>query len=356
MTNSDEERRNLHSLHRECLWYERAGSAVLCRLCPHFCRISSDGVGRCLVRKNDPFHGFVSLNDGLATAIAVDPMEKKPLYHFHPGTRVLSLGTVGCNMKCPFCQNWPIATWAPSVELVPIEPFDVERLLRKHNLLSVAFTYNEPSVWYEFVLRCARYLKEWGYYVVLVTNGMMCPDPLSMLLPYIDAANVDVKAFSEERYRLLGGKLETVLSFVKTLFVAGIHVELTHLLVPGCNDSEEEFRDLLDWVASLSPSIPLHLSRSFPQYHWKGVSPSPEQMRFWEKLAKTSLHYVYLGNVPGETRTICRHCGHDILSRQCYNVLLKELDAEGKCAFCGGDNVFRIPRIPGSETLQEREN
>lgn len=343
MKEPEEERRNKSLSHRSCLWYKRAGEDVLCHLCPHSCRISPGGVGRCLVRKNDPYHGFVSLNDGQAAAIAVDPMEKKPLYHFHPGTRILSLGTWGCNMGCFFCQNWPLATGAPSVELVPIEPPDVEQILQRHSLRSVAFTYNEPSVWYEFVLRCARYLKERGYFIVLVTNGMMCPAPLRTLLPYIDAANVDVKAFSEEHYTFLGGNLKTVLSFVETLFSGGVHVELTHLLVPGFNDSEEEFKSLLRWVAGLSPSIPLHVSRSFPQHRWPGPSPSLEQMQSREKLAKSHLFYVYLGNVAARTTTICRHCGHDILTRECYNIKLMELDALGKCRFCGGSNFFRLP-------------
>ena len=337
------------------LWWEQEGTAVRCLLCPHRCLISPGRKGRCGVRYHEAGKGLCTLNDGWIAALAVDPVEKKPLFHFKPGSRVLSLGTVGCNMRCPFCQNWHLARSMDAYEGVPSEeqlptvpgsiassvPQDVLAEAQRLGVPSVAFSYNEPVVWFEFLRRTLPVLKEGGLATLLVTNGLINPEPLEELLPFLDGANVDVKAFAPHVYREeLGGDLAAVRATVEILRNAGKHVELTFLLAPPLNDDLEDFRRLLQWIQQLPGNLPppLHISRSFPRYRWNAPSPSPQVLHTFLDEARRVLPFVYLGNVEEPEITKCCRCGRDIVERRGYTIFHNSLDASGKCGYCGADN------------------
>jgi len=281
---------------KEALFYEKlpGTSAVECRLCPHNCRIPGDGVGLCGARKNRDGVLYAE-SYGQITSLALDPIEKKPLNRFHPGSRILSVGGYGCNMKCPYCQNHEISQAKPDAQY-----FSPEKLLsiakNTPGNLGVAFTYNEPLIGIEYLLDCAPLLKKAGLKVVLVTNGLVSYEPLKTLLLHIDAMNIDVKAFSTAAYRNIGGDLSAVKQTVETC-VSACHIEVTALIVPGQNDGEEDMRALSEWLCGLSPDIPLHISRYFPRYK---ASHPPTPVATIQKLAAVArrrLRYVHLGNI-----------------------------------------------------------
>jgi len=287
---------------REAMFYEKKeDGTVHCFLCPHHCRIPPDGRGICGVRKNSK--GILySLNYGEITSIGVDPIEKKPLHRFHPGTSILSVGSAGCNLKCPFCQNHSIAQVKPEElhthHATSEEIVEKAASLKQKGNIGIAYTYNEPSIWYEFVYDTAKRAKEKGLLNVLVTNGFISPEPLKMLLPYIDAMNIDLKAFNERFYRELAkGRLEDVKETIRRS-AESCHVEVTTLIIPGWNDSAEEMEEESKWLASLSPDLPLHLSRFFPRYLMTDLPPTPvETLIELKRVADQHLRYVYLGNV-----------------------------------------------------------
>jgi pyruvate formate lyase activating enzyme len=228
--------------------------------------------------------------------MAVDPIEKKPLRHFYPGRPILSVGGIGCNMSCAYCQNHRISQDAPPAEYVPPEKL-LEFALKIPDNLGVAFTYNEPLVGMEYLLDAAPLLREHGMKTVLVTNGYVNEQPLLRLLPHIDAMNIDVKGFSEAWYHRLGGDLTTVKRTAE-LCVPRCHVEVTSLIVPGENDGEGDMEQLTSWLASLSPDIPLHLSRFFPRHRMTGKPPTPaETLHRLSEVARKHLRHVYIGNV-----------------------------------------------------------
>lgn len=270
-----------------------------CRICPRACEIEEGGLGFCRARTNR--NGMVVCeNYARVTAIALDPIEKKPLRQFHPGSKILSVGSYGCNMNCAYCQNSEISmARAEYVEWREIQPNELvaraETLMPAGNI-GVAFTYNEPLVGYEYVLDSAKLAKERGLSVVLVTNGMICSDPWQKLLPYVDAANIDLKVFSREGYQKLGGDLDTVLETI-SIAAERIHVEVTTLVVPGLSDDETFMRKEAQWLAGESKGIALHLSRFFPRYRMKNADPTPtETIGRLANIAREFLPFVYLGN------------------------------------------------------------
>jgi len=317
----------------EALWWKKDNKEVICELCPHFCSISKGKTGLCGVRFNDE-NKLKTLNYGMVSSIAIDPVEKKPLYHWFPGERILSLGTVGCNLDCPFCQNWPIARWSKTVNLEGITPQDVVHLAKNNGLNAVAFTYNEPVVWYEFVLTTSKILRAENIHTVLVTNGYINEAPLKELLPYINAMNIDLKGFSEDVYLLLHGSLEPVKHTIRMAVEKGIHVEVTHLLVPGINDTEEQFIQMVDWLASISKNVPFHLSRYFPNYKWTAPPTPLQKMREYADIAKKKLNFVYLGNTLEGNDTYCPNCGALVIKRVGYHVEKLCLNEDGKCGQC----------------------
>jgi len=322
----------------EALFYVEKPPGVQCLLCPHYCRLHNGEAGICGVRRERGGRLYTE-NYGLCAAKALDPMEKKPLYHFYPGRKILSLGTLGCNLQCGFCQNWHLARRSPAVETARVTPAEVVAMLEQsqaYRPVGVAYTYSEPGMWFEFVLDTSRAVREHGYKNVLVTNGFLNREPLLQLLPLIDAFNIDVKSFRDDFYRkICGGRLKEVQRYVEVA-AAGAHVELTYLVVPALNDSEQEIRDFVQWVAALNPSIPVHLSRYFPQHNFTLQPTSLAVLkRLWE-IARETLAYVYLGNVPGDlaaANTCCPSCGKELILRDGWQVT--SLLHSGHCPGCG---------------------
>ncbi len=281
---------------KEALYYEKiSGKIVHCRLCPYECRIPPGGRGACGVRQN--VDGILySLIYGKTTGISLDPIEKKPLYRYHPGEEILSLGTRGCNLHCDSCQNWHISQDVDG----PTENITGEEVILRAKALGsfgIAYTYNEPFIWYEFVLDTAKLARRNGLKNVLVTNGFVNIPPLEEMLPYIDAMNIDLKAFDEDFYvKICKGRLKPVLDVIR-ISAKACHVELTNLIIPTLNDSEGAVRGMADWIyANLGPDIPLHLSRYFPCYKMD-IAPTPiETLKRAERIAKEKLKYVYIGN------------------------------------------------------------
>jgi pyruvate formate lyase activating enzyme len=313
------------------------GGKVRCRLCPHRCVISDGRSGICGARKNIA-GDLYSLNYGVVSGIAVDTIEKKPLYHYYPGKRILSIGTFGCNLRCPFCQNWTLSRFYDENHIIPesdITPNDVLSLARREgDFGGVAYTYSEPMVWFEFVNDCAKLIRDNGLKNVFVTNGYIEPEPLSELLPLMDAANVDIKAFRDQNYRQLGGTLQPVLDTITAMKKAGVHVELTTLVVTGLNDDLEELSSIVDWVAAIDPSIPLHFSRYFPQYRWHEHATDIALLDKTVELARKKLHYVYTGNIAAESDTFCPDCASVLVERKNGGVRTVGI-RDGKCVSCG---------------------
>ena len=272
---------------------------MICELCFHHCDLSEGQIGFCRARAcRDGV--IVPLNYGKLTSLALDPIEKKPLRQFHPGSLILSAGSFGCNLRCPFCQNHEISMSGDggieTVELSPEALADKALELRRVGNIGVAYTYNEPLISYEYVRDCAALVRERGMVNVLVTNGTSEEGPWRILLPLIDATNIDLKGFTPEWYRKLGGNLETVKRSI-SLAAEQCHVEVTTLLVPGENDSVKEIRALAQWLALVDRSIPLHLSRFFPQYRMTDRPPTPvERVHRLADEAREYLSFVYTGN------------------------------------------------------------
>jgi len=281
------------------LYFDKIGdSKVCCRLCPHSCVIKPGGLGVCRARKNID-GDLYSLNYGKITSIALDPIEKKPLNRFHPGSNILSIGTFGCNLKCSFCQNWSIAHKNPGTfDVTSTQIVEKALELKKDGNIGIAYTYNEPSIWYEFVYETSILAKSLKLANVLVTNGFISMEPLKQLLPYIDAMNIDVKAYTAQFYKdickaALYNVKETVEYAAKKC-----HVEVTTLVIPGLNDSIGEIEELCKWLASVSSDIPLHLSRFFPNYEMQDRPPTPVETLFKARdKALEFLKYVYVGNI-----------------------------------------------------------
>jgi pyruvate formate lyase activating enzyme len=283
--------------YKEALFYERLGDKkVRCDLCPQHCQIAESKVGICGVRKNIGGKLF-SLIYGRITSVALDPIEKKPLYHYHPHEFILSVGTKGCNLRCGFCQNYPISQDldAPTQRLNPEE---LIRKVKQVRSFGIAYTYNEPFIWYEFVLDTARLAKREGIKNVLVTNGFVNQKPLEELLPYIDAMNIDLKSIEDDFYRkVCKATITPVLETIKQAR-RHCHIELTNLIIPTLNDSQENLMKLVDWVYdNVGPDVPMHFSRYFPCFKFD-ILPTPiSVLKKAEKIAKKKLKYVYLGNV-----------------------------------------------------------
>jgi pyruvate formate lyase activating enzyme len=310
---------------------------VKCLLCPHHCVIKRDKQGICGVRHNREGE-LVARNYGQVGAIHLDPVEKKPLYHFYPGKQIVSVGTFGCNFDCAFCQNWQLARGNGEGGI--LKPAELIGLIEKQytgrqDMVGIAFTYNEPLVWYEYVLETSRLAQQAGLKVALVTNGFLNREPFQKLLSYVDALNIDLKSFRDDYYRrYCGGRLEPVLDNIKV--AAGTcHVEITTLVVTGLNDSREELEELTSWLGELNDDIPLHLSRYFPHYKLDRQPTPVEKMLEAAEIARKYLKFVYLGNVPQLGRvnnTHCPQCGWELVTRAGCRVKISGLvsDREGQ--------------------------
>ncbi len=319
----------------EARYYEkRDNGRVRCLLCPQFCVIAPSERGTCMLRSN--INGTLYASEyGKTIALNADPIEKKPLYHFKPGSDILSVGPNGCNFSCEFCQNWNISQDLSYTRYV--SPSELVALAGSNGSVGAAFTYTEPLVWFEFVYDCAKLLRQAGLAAVVVSNGFINEEPGRELFRFIDAANFDLKSIRDDFYRrLCGGRLAEVQDTIRLAIEMGVHVELTNLLIPGENDSDADIEELVDWVSGLGPPIVLHISRYFPNYRFAAPPTSTERLNFAYETARRKLKYVYAGNVSGigESDTFCGHCGHTLVERRGYNVIAGGLDGD-RCAGCG---------------------
>jgi pyruvate formate lyase activating enzyme len=319
----------------------RGGPAVHCFLCAHHCRIAPGESGLCGVRENKD-GVLYTLVYGRPVSTAVDPIEKKPLFHFLPGSRSLSLATVGCNFTCAFCQNSEISQMPRDQGRVVgrlLTPRQVVEEALVENCASISYTYTEPTVFYEYARDCARLASAEGIKNVFVTNGYMTAEMLADIDGDLHAANVDLKSFSDDFYReLVGARLMPVLDSIRRLHEMGAWIEVTTLLIPGRNDGEDELRALASFLVSLSPDIPWHVSRFYPAYNLMDVPATPVASleRALRLGREAGLHYVYAGNVPGHQSesTVCPACGEVVIERQGFRMVRNGI-SEGGCSQCG---------------------
>ncbi|MBN2227056.1 MAG: AmmeMemoRadiSam system radical SAM enzyme [candidate division Zixibacteria bacterium] len=313
-----------------------ADGKVRCWLCPAECLLTEGKVGICRTRFNRG-GTLVTENYGELVTGAYDPIEKKPLYHFHPGSVIFSTGANGCNFKCANCQNWDISQ--TKVPTRYVEPDELVELAAGRNSIGIAYTYSEPLIWFEYIRAAGRLIHEAGLKNVLVSNGYINPEPLEELLPIIDAANIDLKAMNEDFYkRICKGKQAPVVHTISRLYEYGTHIEVTNLVIPGRNDTSDDFERLTDFIAGLSPRIPLHFSAYYPTYRMTNPPTPLETLESAYEIAKKKLDYVFLGNVhlTDKADTRCPSCGAVVISRRGYRINPAGL-RNGICIACGYD-------------------
>jgi pyruvate formate lyase activating enzyme len=329
------------NIFRKALFYKVEGNRLRCYLCPHNCIIENGKYGICGVRKNIDGELYSAVY-GRVSSMAMDPIEKKPLFHFHPGSWIFSISTIGCNLKCKHCQNWEISQASINSMKIPYySPEEIVAIAMKEGSQGIAFTYNEPTIWYEYTLDVGKISKSKGMYNVYVTNGYINEEPLREISRYLDAMNIDVKGFTDEFYRkITGGRLQPVLDTVKLAHSLGIHIELTYLIIPTLNDSEKEIRDFSKWVfETLGRDGIVHFSRFHPDYMLRNLPETPAKTlhRAYEIAREEGLNYVYLGNLWEEKyeTTYCPKCGAPLIKRSGYNVRIENLTDDGRCSKCG---------------------
>lgn len=318
---------------------------VRCDLCPHQCSIGPQKRGSCGVRKNTN-GALYAETYGLICSVGFDPIEKKPLYHFHPGEIIFSVGSIGCNFHCQFCQNWEISQTTPA-EFSFGKKYTAQELLsiakqRKDNM-GVAYTYNEPTVWYEFMVDLAALSKRSGLANVMVTNGYISQKPLEQLMDTMDAFSVDLKSFSNDFYKnLCKGSIEPVKKTLKTIQKHNKHLEITNLVITHENDHEEDFTKMIHWIADeLGPDTVLHISSYYPAYRMNNPPTPYTTLEKLYQMACEKLHYVYMGNVMTNfgQNTYCSQCHELVISRKRYHTQKVMLDSQGCCLKCGNKIV-----------------
>lgn len=328
---------------KEAILYEKVDNALNCKICQRRCIISPGKTGFCGMRENVD-DKIYSLNYAAVSSAAVDPIEKKPLFHFYPGSMVFSLGSVGCNFRCRHCQNWGISQ--AELENIPTRdmlPKDAIRLTKEYECKSIAWTYNEPTMWFEYTLDSAKIARKEDIKTIYVTNGYMSEESFQEIKPYLDAANIDLKGMTEKFYQdLCEARLEPVLDTIVKMHDAKIHIEITNLMIPGYNDSDEDIRSLVKFMADeVGVEVPLHFTRFFPQYQMQELPPT--EIKYLEKAHKIArdagMKYVYIGNVPtadGEN-TYCPECGETVIQRDGFSVMSDKIKETRKCPRCKAD-------------------
>jgi pyruvate formate lyase activating enzyme len=325
---------------KEAMLYDKTeGDKVSCFLCSHRCLIPNGKYGICNVREN---RGGMLYTHAYGEIIAkhIDPIEKKPLYHFLPGSRSFSIATIGCNFQCGFCQNWQISqvkeAKALGLRSEEVKPEDVVKQAKKSGTKSISYTYSEPTIFFEYAYEISQLAKKEGLLNVFVTNGYMTKEMIQTVYPYLDAANIDLKSFRDDYYRkMCKGRLTPVLESIELMKKLNIWVEVTTLLVPGQNDSEEELRMIARFLAQLDPSIPWHISRFFPQYKMEDLESTPLEIlnQAYEIGKNAGLRYVYLGNVSKESNTYCHQCHRLLIERIGFSIGAYQIK-EGQCPDC----------------------
>jgi len=323
-------------------WHKLEDGRVQCDLCPRFCKLHAGQRGLCFVRENRDDE-IVLTTYGRSSGYCIDPIEKKPLNHFLPGTPVLSFGTAGCNLACKFCQNWDISKSRETHTLTDeASPQLIARAAQQLNCRSVAYTYNDPVIFHEYAIDVARACREQGIKSVAVTAGYVCPEPRKEFYRYMDAANVDLKAFSEDfYYKVTGSHLAPVLETLEYIrHETDVWLELTTLLIPGKNDSEKEIDEMTRWVVErLGADVPMHFSAFHPDWKMMDVPPTPKAtlIRAREIAMNNGVRYAYTGNVHNEAgdSTFCHQCGEKLIGRDWYELTDWKLTPDGRCASCG---------------------
>ncbi len=329
---------------REAMYYTQlTDKKAKCELCGHNCVIPDSGLGICKVRRN--IDGVLySLNYGKVTALMIDPIEKKPLYHFYPGSKTLSIALSGCNLKCSFCQNSDISQIEdPSkIEGEALLPEDIVKIAKAKNISIISYTYTEPTVFYEFMIETAMLAKTAGLKNVVITNGFINAAPLKELIKFTDAFNVDLKSFRQPVYeKVIGGRLDLILGNLETIAKSSSWLEITTLLLPNINNSKEELEDIASFIHKLDPKIPWHVSKFHPHYKMNDVQEtSTDDLLMTYSIGKIAgLKYIYLGNIVDRktSSTMCCSCGTEVIGREGFSIYVKdELNAlKGKCPKCG---------------------
>ena len=342
---------------KEAMLYEKLeGKQVRCNLCAHRCAIKHGGRGVCGVRENKD-GVLYSLVYGTLITENIDPIEKKPFFHVYPSSKSYSIATVGCNFSCDFCQNHDISQMPRSARMITGEDFLPEEIVKrakKSGSKTIAYTYTEPTIYFELAYDTAKIAVEKGLKNVFVTNGFMTAEAIETIAPYLAAANVDLKSFRDEFYKkYCGARLEPVLESLKKMKGLGIWVEITTLLIPDLNDSEEELNDIARFIAGLGKETPWHISRFHPQYKMQNVSITPltSLHRAVEIGRQAGLKYVYSGNVPGDDgeNTRCFHCGKLLIERYGFKIVSINLNGN-KCSNCGTklEGVFNETQVLGT--------
>ncbi|MFW6034947.1 MAG: AmmeMemoRadiSam system radical SAM enzyme [Halothermotrichaceae bacterium] len=319
---------------KEAKYYQTKGNGVQCQLCPQMCFITEGETGLCQSRINED--GVLkTANYARISSMGIDPIEKKPLYHFFPGSRILSVGTFGCNFSCQFCQNWQISQNKPPLQ--EVSPAELVDIAVKKDTIGIAYTYSEPSIWYEYIEAAGKLVHENNLKNVMVTNGYLNKEPLTDLIPLMDGINIDLKSFNEDFYKkVCGGRLEPVLDNIKLVAASkDTHLELTTLIIPDYNDNKEELKHLFKWIADIDTDIPLHLSRYYPKHKLNAPQTPVETMELAYQRAKDYLNNVYIGNMNTEngTNTFCPVCNKKIIERKIYSTENKL--KVNKCPECG---------------------
>jgi pyruvate formate lyase activating enzyme len=315
-------------------WHTEGADAVRCELCPIGCRLKEGRDGPCGSRGNVGGKMMVKQYGRLVSA-AVDPIEKKPLYHFHPGAPILSIAAHGCNLHCQFCQNWSISQEQRG-GTETVTPEEIIASARRHGSLGIAYTYSEPLVWYEFVRDTARLARNVGLKNVIVSNGFLNRGPLGEIISVIDGANIDLKSMQESFYRkICKARLQPVLEAIHLCHERGVHLEITNLVIPGYNDGEDQIACLVDFVAGVDPAIPLHFSAYSPAYRFKAPPTPPRTLLRAAEIARRKLAFVFIGNVllEGESDTVCPQCGAIVIHRTGYRTTSR-LTKGGNCPDC----------------------
>ncbi|MBK3331535.1 AmmeMemoRadiSam system radical SAM enzyme [Persephonella atlantica] len=324
---------------------KREDGKVLCTACSQRCVLKKGEIGKCGIRKVGEDGNLYLTVYGLAASYNVDPVEKKPLFHFLPSTPIFSVGTVGCNFCCKFCQNWEISQYPQThngeVFGINLMPETIVNICKTNNIPSIAYTYNEPVVFFEYAYDTMKLAKENGIRNVFVSSGYETKEALDTLAPYLDAMNIDLKAFNDKFYREIScARLKPVLKTIEHAKELGIWIELTTLIIPGYNDDEKELKEAAKWIASLDKNIPWHISRFFPSYKMTDVPPTPIETlkKAYEIGKEAGLNYVYVGNLDDEDResTYCPSCGYRVIDRRGHigQFVVNHLK-DGKCPECG---------------------